>query len=195
MSSPISLAEYFALEAGDYLERLHAMLEQPAPPAAEELVRYTRALRGSALMANQGLVARAAAGLEVLAKAYREGRRAWDSDARRAGSAPRSRPSAGWSVRSPSGPMPTWPGPNDWPRSWKVRPAFSPARSSALLPPPPGPRQGPTAGVRAFVAREGALTASALDRAARALRTSPTAMEPLYAVLRRLQSLRGPAPP
>jgi hypothetical protein len=46
-------------------------------------------------------------------------------------------------------------------------------------------------GVRAFVAREGALIASALDRAARALRTSPGDREPLYNVIRRMQSLRG----
>jgi hypothetical protein len=47
------------------------------------------------------------------------------------------------------------------------------------------------AGVRAFVAREGALIASALDRAARALRSSPGDREPLYTVIRRMQSLRG----
>ena len=46
-------------------------------------------------------------------------------------------------------------------------------------------------GVRAFVAREGALIASALDRAARALRSAPGDREPLYTVIRRMQSLRG----
>ena len=46
-------------------------------------------------------------------------------------------------------------------------------------------------GVRAFVAREGALIASALDRAARALRAAPGDREPLYTVIRRMQSLRG----
>jgi len=45
--------------------------------------------------------------------------------------------------------------------------------------------------VRAFVAREGALIASALDRAARSLRVSPGDREPLYNVIRRMQSLRG----
>ena len=47
------------------------------------------------------------------------------------------------------------------------------------------------AGVRAFVGREGALIASALDRAARALQASPGDREPLYTVIRRMQSLRG----
>ena len=47
-------------------------------------------------------------------------------------------------------------------------------------------------GVRAFVAREGALIASALDRAARAMRTSRRCRrEALHAVLRRMQPLRG----
>jgi hypothetical protein len=50
---------------------------------------------------------------------------------------------------------------------------------------------GLNSGVRAFVAREGALIASALDRAARALRAAPGDREPLYTVIRRMQSLRG----
>jgi hypothetical protein len=41
------------------------------------------------------------------------------------------------------------------------------------------------------VGREGALIASALDRAARALQVSPGEREPLYTVIRRMQSLRG----
>ena len=45
--------------------------------------------------------------------------------------------------------------------------------------------------MRAFVAREGALIASALDRAARAMRTSTDSREALHAVLRRMQQLRG----
>lgn len=77
MTAPISMAEYFATEAGEYLDRLRGLAERPNP-APEELVRYSRALRGAALMANQQLVARAAAGLEALAKGVREGRRPWD---------------------------------------------------------------------------------------------------------------------
>src|SRR5438445_337184 len=47
------------------------------------------------------------------------------------------------------------------------------------------------AGARAFVAREGAAIASALDRAAQALRANPLASDPLQHVLRALQPLRG----
>src|SRR5260370_15283704 len=68
------MSDFFALEAGEYLERLDALLAQGDSPSADELVRLARALRGSALMANQPAIARAAAGLEALARAVREGR-------------------------------------------------------------------------------------------------------------------------
>jgi len=50
---------------------------------------------------------------------------------------------------------------------------------------------GLNAGARAFVAREGAAIASALDRAAQALRANPVAHDSLQHVLRALQPLRG----
>lgn len=189
MSSPIGMAEYFAMEAGEYLDRLAALTNKEGAPQPEELVRFARALRGSALMANQPIVARSAAGLEAVAKAYRESRRPWDAQLKdRFGRAIADlralvKTAGAWSdeettraerlaldleslggVASPAGPRPT---------------------------PPSSAAPGTDAGVRAFVAREGALTASALDRAARALRSAPDAHDPLYAVLRRLQSLRG----
>src|SRR2546428_14028528 len=74
----LGMSAFFALEAGEYLDRLDALLQPPAPPAAEELVRLARALRGSALMASQQAIARAAMGLEALARGVREGRRPWD---------------------------------------------------------------------------------------------------------------------
>src|SRR5216110_2837723 len=75
---PLGMSDFFALEAGEYLERLDGMLAKGDSPSADEIVRLARALRGSALMASQPAIARAAAGLEVLARAVREGRRAWD---------------------------------------------------------------------------------------------------------------------
>jgi HPt (histidine-containing phosphotransfer) domain-containing protein len=73
-----------SLEAGEYLERLDALLGADGAPAAEEFVRLARALRGSALMASQPAIGRAASGLESLARAVREGRRPWDPTARAA---------------------------------------------------------------------------------------------------------------
>jgi hypothetical protein len=51
--------------------------------------------------------------------------------------------------------------------------------------------QGLNTGVRAFVAREGALIASALERASRALGLDPEDSEAIHNVVRRMQSLRG----
>lgn len=192
MTSPIGMAEYFAMEAGDYLDRLHALVTSEAAPPPEDLVRFCRALRGSALMANQPHVARAASGLEALAKGYREGRSAWDADLR--GTLEHAVDELRQLVRRAG----SW-GEEEAARADRLARALE---GRAGIPSPAGPRISPPggagvaladseAGIRAFVAREGALAAAALDRAARALRTTPGARDPLYAVLRRLQSLRG----
>src|SRR5437667_86401 len=76
---PLGMSDFFALEAGEYLERLDGLLAAGDSPNADELVRLARALRGSALMANHHAIARTAAALEALARAVREGRRAWDA--------------------------------------------------------------------------------------------------------------------
>src|SRR5437763_17137723 len=76
---PLGMSDFFALEAGEYLERLDGLLAGGDSPNTDELVRLARALRGSALMANHHAIARTAAALEALARAVREGRRAWDA--------------------------------------------------------------------------------------------------------------------
>src|SRR2546427_11535996 len=76
---PLGMSDFFALEAGEYLDRLDALLQPAAPPAADELVRLARAFPGSALMANQQAIARAAMGFEALARGVREGRRPGDA--------------------------------------------------------------------------------------------------------------------
>src|SRR2546422_6230911 len=76
---PLGMSDFFALEAGEYLERLDSLLQQSETPGADEFVRLARALRGSALMANQQATAKAAAGVESPARALREGRRPWDA--------------------------------------------------------------------------------------------------------------------
>src|SRR5436309_931167 len=181
---PLGMSDFFALEAGEYLERLDGMLAQGDSPSADEIVRLARALRGSALMANQPAIARAAAGLEVLARAVREGRRAWDPQSqqlalravddlkifvRRAGSwtdADTAKAEAlAVELEQVAG-----------------RPSAQIRAVEAL---------GLDAGARAFVAREGAAIAGALERAAQALRANPRAHDPLQHVLRALQPLRG----
>src|SRR5438046_1268957 len=181
---PLGMSDFFALEAGEYLERLDGMLAKGDSPSADEIVRLARALRGSALMASQPAIARAAAGLEVLARAVREGRRAWDPQTqqlalravddlkifvRRAGSwtdADTAKAEAlAVELEQVAG-----------------RPSAQIRAVEAL---------GLDAGARAFVAREGAAIAGALERAAQALRANPRAHDPLQHVLRALQPLRG----
>src|SRR5881296_2575576 len=181
---PLGMSDFFALEAGEYLERLDGLLAKADSPSADEIVRLARALRGSALMANQPAIARAAAGLEVLARAVREGRRAWDPQTqqlalravddlkifvRRAGSwtdADTAKAEAlAVELEQVAG-----------------RPSAQIRAVEAL---------GLDAGARAFVAREGAAIAGALERAAQALRANPRAHDPLQHVMRALQPLRG----
>src|SRR3954447_22820860 len=79
MTNPLGAADFFALEAGECLDRLEQLVTAGAAPQGEEFLRLARVLRGSALMASQSQIARAAAALEALARAYRDHRRPWDA--------------------------------------------------------------------------------------------------------------------
>ncbi|MEO8227193.1 MAG: hypothetical protein ABI637_07155, partial [Gemmatimonadota bacterium] len=189
MSNPLGTADFFALEAGECLDRLETLMTRPDGPPHDEFLRYARALRGSALMANQPAIARAAAGLEALARGLRDGTVRWEPAVReRAGQAVDEfrqlvRRARDWSSA-------------DAGRAARLAAdleylAGAPVAAPPALPAMPSDPAELNTGVRAFVAREAALIASALDRAARALQETPDAREPLYGVLRRMQSLRG----
>jgi hypothetical protein len=184
MSNPLASAGFFALEAGESLDRLETMVAGEAAPPAEDFLRTARVLRGSALMAGQLHIARAAASLEAVARARREGRREWDAVTReRIGQAIDDFRLLIRRVRQ-------------WDESDSARAVRLGLELDALVgrsaPDSAGTdREELNTGVRAFVAREGALIASALDRAARALRGAPGDREPLYTVIRKMQSLRG----
>jgi hypothetical protein len=190
MTNPLGAADFFALEAGECLDRLEHLVTDEAPPAGEEFLRLARLLRGSALMASQTQIARAAAGLEGLARAQRDHRLAWDAATRElvAQSVEEFRllvrRSREWTDADTARAV----------RLGRALEALTGVAPNDISPPTGGKRPGRQelhTGVRAFVAREGALIASALDRAARSLRTSPGDREPLYNVIRRMQSLRG----
>ncbi len=189
MTNPLAAADFFALEAGECLDRLESLMGRPDGPPGDEFLRAARVLRGAALMAGQQAIARAAAGFEGLARAYRDGRRSWD---------PATREQASQAVeefRLLVRRVRDW-GDAETARTVRLglsleslagrAPGTVAARGEAAT-----PGGDLNTGVRAFVAREGALIASALDRAARALRASPGDREPLYTVIRRMQSLRG----
>jgi chemotaxis protein histidine kinase CheA len=190
MTNPLGAADFFALEAGECLDRLEHLVSGEAPPTGEEFLRLARVLRGSALMAGQTQIARAAAGLEAVARARRDHGHVWDAAIRE--QVAQSVEEFRLLVRRA----------REWTDTDTERAGRLGRALEALIGSPPAdlePPRLPTkperlelhTGVRAFVAREGALIASALDRAARALRTSPADREPLYNVIRRMQSLRG----
>jgi chemotaxis protein histidine kinase CheA len=188
MNRPHGAADFFALEAGECLDRLEQAITHPDGPRADDMLRAARALRGSALMAGQAGIARAAAGFEGLARAVRDRGVAWDAAARERSAQGVDelrhlvRRALEWTDA-------------DTTRAARLAAdldALAGSSSGDMLRPVGAPAHGTAStGVRAFVAREGALIASALDRAARALEAAPESREPLYAVLRRMQSLRG----
>jgi hypothetical protein len=182
--TPLGMSDFFALEAGEYLDRLDAVLQGDAPPAADEFVRLSRALRGSALMASQQAIARAATGVEALARAVREGRRAWDAATKQL--AVRAVDDLKIFVRRAA----------SWTEADTAKAEALGAQLEQLAGRPSAQVRaaealGLDAGARAFVAREGAAIASALDRAAQVLRANPLAHDPLQHVLKALQPLRG----
>jgi chemotaxis protein histidine kinase CheA len=184
MTQPLGMSDFFALEAGEYLDRLDALLQPPAPPAAEELVRLARALRGSALMASQQGIARAAMGFEAFARGVREGRRPWDAATKQI--AIRAVDDLKIFVRKAA----------SWTEADTAKAEALASQLEQLGGRPSGQvraaeAMGLDAGARAFVAREGAAIASALDRAGRAMRANPMAHDPLQQVLKALQPLRG----
>ena len=184
--APLGMSDFFVLEAGEYLERLDAQLQAPegTAPAPDEFVRLARALRGSALMASHQAIARAASGLEALARAVREARRPWDAATRQI--AIRAVDDLKIFVRRAT----------SWTEADTAKAEALGSQLEQLGGRPSAQIRaaevlGLDAGARAFVAREGAAIASALDRAAQALRTNPLAHDPLQHVLRALQPLRG----
>jgi hypothetical protein len=184
MSNPLAATDFFVLEAGECLDRLESMVDREDSPPADDFLRTARVLRGSALMAGQQPIARAAAAMEAVARALREDRRGWDPAARQhlAQAVEEFR----LLVRKV----------RDWGEAETSRAARLQLGLESLAGRPGGDPERHAdrefnSGVRAFVAREGALIASALDRAARSLHAAPGDREPLYTVIRRMQSLRG----
>jgi hypothetical protein len=186
MTNPLASADFFALEAGECLDRLESQVDREQAPPADEFLRNTRVLRGSALMAGQQAIARAAAGLEALARAHRDQPRDWDPAIR--AHLVQAVEEFRLLIRRV----------RDWSEADSARASrlalgleSLAGRAEAGDPERRAERSELNTGVRAFVAREGALIASALDRAAHSLRSSPGDREPLYTVIRRMQSLRG----
>lgn len=184
MTNPLGTADFFALEAGESLDRLETLVNSGTPPPPDEFLRVARVLRGSALMAAQTPIAKAAGALEAVARSHRDNAMPWD---------PATREQLAQAIeefRLLIRRTREW-NDADTARAARLTGALESRLGKSSSTPAREAPQELHAGVRAFVAREGALIASALDRACRALRASPLDREPLYNVVRRMQSLRG----
>ena len=179
----MGLTEFFAMEASDYLERLDALVSPPTPPNADELVRLTRALRGSALMAKQTTIAVAAAAFERFARRAKESR-VWDEATRQR--AVRAVDDFKILIRH----VGNWTDVEDR-RAQALTVDLDPDGESTIAPQVPPESDGLDTGSRAFIGREGAAVASALDQAAKALQQDPRNREPLLRVVTVMQPLRG----
>ena len=182
MPEQMGLTQFFAMEAGDYLERLDAAVSKTPEPDREEFVRLTRALRGSALMANQQAFAAAASGLERLARSVHDRSRPWDAATKQLAVRVVDdlkvlvRKAASWSDA-------------DSQKANQIAATLQTATGGS--PSPAGTAKVAPPGQRAIVAQQGAGLASALDHAATALTQNPQSLNPLQSVLKRMQPLRG----
>ncbi len=180
MAEQIGLTQFFAMEAGDYLERLDAAVSKSPEPDREEFVRLARALRGSALMANQQAFAAVTSGLERLARAVYDRSRPWDPATKQL--AVRAVDDLKVLVRKAS----TWTDAESQ-KAQQLATALQAATGGA--PAPAVKAAGP--GQRAIIAQQGAGLASALEQAATALQQNPQVHTPLQVVLKTMQPLRG----
>src|SRR6188768_3242738 len=170
MTTPLGMLDYFAMEASEYLDRL----------------------RGAALMANQQPIARAANGLEGLARAVRDGQRGWDDTTREV--TQRAIASLAGFVKK----TPQWTAADGQASEQLAKDlealaggAVAPFRTPSTSATQSAAASALDAGARAFLARESALISAALGQAAQALRSAPPARDALQGVLRRMQPLRG----
>ncbi len=182
MNQKVGMTEFFGMEASEYLERLDALVSSPQRPDTQELVRLTRALRGSALMANQEKIAAAASAFEAFCGAIHAARVQWDEASRQL--AIRTTDDLKVLVRAVA----------DWGAQEESLAAKIEGELNAVAGHRPAARQasaGLNTGARAFIGREGAAVASALKRAATSLATNPDDEKPLKAIIKVMQPLLG----
>lgn len=175
---PRTLLEFFADEATDYLDKLEGTLDTAGAPDSDELRRLARALRGSARMADQEAIVRAAGALQTLATELGAGRRHWGPDLRA------TLISALAEIRQMVG-------------SLDSPPADLAARAEALaqrlgeVTTPPPPPAGDDERFRRYLGTELRGLASDIGDSLVVLERDPRNREPLKKLLRRIRPLRG----
>ncbi|HEY0016407.1 MAG TPA: Hpt domain-containing protein [Longimicrobium sp.] len=179
MSQPLS--EYFALEAGEFLDQMDALLAGGDRPDPVRFFRLARGVRGSAQLAGAEAVARVAERLEDGARAIRDGALQWTPEVRER--ARRTAEDLRALVQRHG--------------SWAAAEDERADRAAERWADVQGGRRGGAAGggdaLFDFVRREIAGVVAEMDRAIAELRGAPDGREPLRVVLRRMRPVRGVA--
>ena len=180
MAQPLS--EYFALEAGEFLDQLDALLAGGDRPDPVRFFRLARGVRGSAQLAGAAPIAEVAERLEDGARAIRDGALQWAPEVR-----DRVRQTAA-DLRELVARHGSW-GPADDTRARAAADRWSDVGAAR--------RAGEAARggdeLFAFVRREIQGVVGEMDRVLAELAAQPELREPLRVVLRRMRPVRGVA--
>lgn len=178
-------SEFFAREAGEYLEALDTLIAGTGPPAGAEFVRLARSLRGAAMLAGPPAFTQAAGQLEQVAKLVREGTLSWD------GASPLIRASLD-GFRDLLAAARSWDQERDAEAARLAERLHNLAETATESAPPDPGTASPGAGLRTFVAREAAALAAIIDGAARQVDAATGPVSGLFDSIRQaMQSLRG----
>ena len=176
-----ALREFFIQEATEYLDKFAATLAVEGEPNYDRLRRLARALRGSARMADQELVARAAAAMQSVASELGSGERNWDMDlARTVKAAVAELRELIASIHAP-------------PHDFGARLDALIQRLGGGLPPPPPSTDMTLADerFRSYLATELRRVCTEIADATEVLERDRRDREPLKRLLRRIRPLRG----
>jgi chemotaxis protein histidine kinase CheA len=180
----MGLKEFFAMEASEYLDRLDVVVSVTGTPDREEFVRLARALRGSALMANEHQIGQVAEALENFARAVSEHRVTWDEKTKHIAIL------AVDDLRILIRKVGDWSAEDDATAAATAE-ELNAAAGTTRVERPSRPDVGINAETRAFVARECATVASAMTGVAQSLDQGIERPEQFDELIRTMQPLRG----
>ena len=184
MNTRMGLKEFFAMEASEYLDRLDVVVSGAGTPDREEFVRLARALRGSALMANEHQIGEVAEALENFARAVSDQRVTWDEKTKQVAVLTVDdlriliRKVGDWSAEDDA-------------TAAATAEELNAAAGTTRVERPSRPDVGINAETRAFVARECATVASAMTGVAQSLDQGIERPEQFDELIRTMQPLRG----
>ncbi|MCZ6760443.1 MAG: hypothetical protein O7D29_08745 [Gemmatimonadetes bacterium] len=182
MNETMGMEQFFSMEASEYLQSLDGLVSSSQRPNTEELVRLARALRGSAMMANQDRIAAAAGAFEAFCIALHQNKIQWDAG------------NSHLAVRATDDFKILVSGIQNWGDNEESIATRIIADLKQIAGDGPATRasaSGLDVSARAFIAREGAAVSSALNQAGLSLEQNPADKKPLEVILRAMQPLLG----